>query len=137
MRYLTGAVSISASYPKSARDALVYFYTTYFPAKEQTLKSKTPYKLSNNTIKELEGLFDDLEYKLAFAQLKNYLSAFGVTVPTLFKQYAELCEDGGVSFLDFGVDHQFNDCVDGYILVDRKLMTSRKKSRYITRHEEV
>ena len=137
VRYLTGAVSISASYPKSARDALVYFYATYFPAKEQTLKSKTPYKLSNNTIKELEGLFDDLEYKLAFAQLKNYLSAFGVTVPTLFKQYAELCEDGGVSFLDFGVDHQFNDCVDGYILVDRKLITSRKKSRYITRHEEV
>ena len=134
VRYLTGPVSISASYPKNAQDALVYFYANYFSSKDQSLKARSQYKLSNNTREEFEALFDGLEYKLAFAKLKNYLSTFGVTVPTLYKQYAELCEEGGVSFLDFGVDHQFNDCVDGYILVDRRLMTSRKKSRYITRH---
>ncbi len=131
IRYLLGPVSISASYPKNARDALVYFYTHYFPSKSQTLTARSPYKLSNNTHNEFAELFDDNSYKTAFSLLKNYLSAFDVTVPTLFKQYGELCEEGGVRFFDFGVDSDFNDCVDGYLLVDRKLMKERKKKRYI------
>ncbi len=131
IRYLMGPVSISTAYPKNARDAIVYFYSHYFAPKEQTLTARSPYKLSNNTNKEFEELFDDSDYKTAFAQLKNYLSAFDVNIPTLFKQYADLCEEGGVTFFDFGIDSDFNDCVDGYLLVDRRLMKESKQKRYI------
>ncbi|MGB5964612.1 MAG: GNAT family N-acyltransferase, partial [Sulfurimonadaceae bacterium] len=131
IRYLTGPVSISAAYPKNARDAIVYFYSHYFAPKEQSLHARSPYKLSNNTNREFEEFFDDNDYKTAFTQLKNYLSAFNVNVPTLFKQYADLCDDGGVTFFDFGIDCDFNDCVDGYILVDRRLMKEAKQKRYI------
>ncbi len=131
IRYMMGPVSISATYPTNARDALVYFYSRFFPPHEQSLYARSPYKLSKNTIKEFDELFDDNDYKVAFMQLKNYLSAFNVNVPTLFKQYADLCEEGGVTFFDFGIDNDFNDCVDGYILVDRKMIKASKQKRYI------
>ena len=131
VRYLMGPVSISASYPKSARDAIVYFYSYYFSPSKQTLTARSPYRLSKNTRKEFEELFDDNSYKAAFILLKDYLAAFDVTVPTLFKQYSDLCEESGVTFFDFGVDSDFNDCVDGYLLVDRRLMKTRKQQRYI------
>ncbi len=131
IRYMMGPVSISASYPTNARDALVYFYSRFFAPSKQSLYARSPYKLSKNTIKEFDELFDDNDYKVAFMQLKNYLSAFNVNVPTLFKQYADLCEEGGVAFFDFGIDNDFNDCVDGYILVDRKMIKTSKQKRYI------
>ena len=131
IRYLMGPVSISASYPANARDAIVYFYSRYFSPMQKTLSARSPYRLSNLTYKEFDELFDDNDYKTAFIQLKNYLAAFNVNVPTLFKQYSELCEDGGVTFFDFGIDSDFNDCVDGYILVDRRLMKESKQKRYL------
>ena len=131
IRYLTGPVSISATYPQNARDAIVYFYSHYFAPKEQSLQARSPYKLSNDTNKEFEELFDGNDYKVAFTQLKSYLAAFDVNVPTLFKQYSDLCDEGGVTFFDFGIDSDFNDCVDGYLLVDRKLMKEAKQKRYI------
>lgn len=131
VRYLMGPVSISASYPKNARDAIVYFYSRYFAPTEQTLTARSPYKLSNNTNKEFDELFGDSDYRAAFTLLKSYLAAFNVNVPTLFKQYSDLCDDGGVTFFDFGIDSDFNDCVDGYLLVDRRLMKVAKQKRYI------
>jgi len=41
-----------------------------------------------------------------------------LSVPTLYKQYTELCEEGGISFLDFNIDKEFANCVDSFILVD-------------------
>ena len=131
VRYLVGPVSISASYPPSARDAIVYFYSHYFAPAEHSLTARHPYRLSKITTKEFDELFDDNDYKTAFIQLKNYLAAFNVNVPTLFKQYADLCEEGGVTFFDFGIDSDFNDCVDGYLLVDRRLIKASKQKRYI------
>jgi hypothetical protein len=98
---------------------------------QKTLTARSPYKLSNITNKEFDELFDDNDYRTAFTQLKNYLATFDVNVPTLFKQYSDLCEEGGVTFFDFGIDSDFNDCVDGYILVDRQLMKEAKQKRYI------
>jgi hypothetical protein len=34
----------------------------------------------------------------------------------LYKQYSEVCEPGGVQFIDFGSDPDFNNCVDGLVL---------------------
>jgi hypothetical protein len=52
-------------------------------------------------------------------------------VPTLYKQYSDVCEEGGVRFLDFGVDAAFNYCVDGLVLVDLDYLKERKRERYL------
>ncbi|MBR9830298.1 MAG: GNAT family N-acetyltransferase, partial [Oceanospirillales bacterium] len=73
-------------------------------------------------------------YREDFSRLREQLDFLGVSVPTLYKQYSELCEPGGVSFLDFGVDADFNYCIDGLVLVDTHKVKTRKRERYIGSH---
>ena len=54
-----------------------------------------------------------------------------MTVPTLYKQYSELCDDGGIQFMDFGIDAEFNNCIDSYILVNVSKLKESKRKRYI------
>ena len=131
VKYMLGPVSISGSYPQHARDALVYFYSHYFGTNEQLLKARAPYRLSHYVKKEFDELFEGENYVADFKRLREYLRAFNVTVPTLYKQYSELCEGNGVRFMDFGIDTDFNDCIDGYIIVDIKKIKDAKRKRYI------
>ena len=50
--------------------------------------------------------------RVIFKTLKTSLSNMGVTVPTLFKQYSDICEEGGVEFHGFNVDENFSDCIE-------------------------
>ena len=131
IRYMLGPVSISATYPQHAQEALVYFYSTYFGTEEQLVKARAPFTLSDYVIREFEERFDGDNYLADFKRLREYLQAFNVTVPTLYKQYSELCEEGGIAFMDFGVDAEFNNCIDGYILVDVSKIKQAKRQRYI------
>lgn len=58
------------------------------------------------------------DYKKDFSKLKTMLNMLGHSVPTLYKQYTEVCESGGVVFSDFNVDPDFSDYVDGFVIVD-------------------
>ena len=66
--------------------------------------------------------------------LKQLLSDMGYTVPTLFKQYSDLCEEGGVKYLTFSVDPDFNNCIDGLIFVDLAKLKAKKHNRYMPKY---
>ena len=132
IKYMYGPVSISNTYPKLAKDILVYFYTNYFKSEQKSFKAKRPYILSKNTKNEFDMLFKDQEYTEAFFTLKSYLKGLEVSVPTLYKQYGDLFEQGGVEFFDFGVDPDFSNSVDGYLMVDIDKLKAEKRRRYIT-----
>ena len=57
----------------------------------------------------------------------------GHTVPTLYKQYTEVCEKDGVIFSDFNIDPDFSDCIDGFVIVDIDKLKPKKRARYINR----
>ena len=57
----------------------------------------------------------------------------GVSVPTLYKQYSDIAEEGGVKFLGFNVDKEFSDCIDGFILVNVEKIKDGPRKRYIQR----
>ena len=80
---------------------------------------------------ELESVFALGDYKSEFALLKEQLAHYGVAVPTLFKQYTEICEPGGVRFLEFNVDPDFGYCVDGMMVLDLEKIKASKRARYI------
>lgn len=109
-RYLFGPVSISGSLPMAARDLLIAFYRLYFPAKLGAAHSRRPYPASLPQVLEQ---FSGQDYAADLARLKSMLDNLGCAIPTLYKQYSELCETGGVQFMDFGTDPDFADCVDG------------------------
>lgn len=130
-RYLFGAVSISNAYPKPARDLLVAFYQAQFPARFGHARSTMPYPVCTDWLQR----FSALPYKAAFTELKSLLANMGVNVPTLYKQYTEICEPEGVGFLGFNIDPDFADCVDGLIVVDLHLLTAKKRKRYLMHHD--
>ncbi|GAA0681891.1 lysophospholipid acyltransferase family protein [Marinobacterium maritimum] len=134
VRYMFGPVSLSNSYPKRARDLLVWFYRHYFPDQAWLARSRSPYQLDSDAEATIHQLFSGNDYKEDFARLREQLDFLGVSVPTLYKQYSELCEPGGVSFLDFGIDADFNYCIDGLVLVDTHKVKARKRDRYIGSH---
>ena len=96
----------------------MYFYYIYFGKHDTLAQSKLPYQLEENVQHTLRKTFKGDDYKADFRQLKHLLENMGCTVPTLYKQYTELCEPGGVHFLAFNIDPDFNDCVDGLVLVE-------------------
>lgn len=131
IRYLFGGVSLSNSYPQAARDLMVYFYSLYFSDSNQSAVSKQPYQLPQEILAQLKQHFSGDNYLADFTQLKHLLANMGVAVPTLYKQYSELCEQGGVRFLAFGTDPDFANCVDGLVLVDLTMLKAAKKARYL------
>lgn len=125
VRYLFGAVSISAALPIAAREQIVAHYAHFFGAAGEA-SSKRPFAYRAALPQDAAMNADT-----AFRVLKANLDALGAQVPMLYKQYTELCEPGGARFLAFGVDPDFSDAVDGLIEVDIQRMRPSKRQRYL------
>lgn len=136
IKYLFGAVSISNSYSEEAKDLIVHFYKKWFPDKQALAVAKNRYNISAKKEQELKALFSGHDFKSDLQKLKEYLKQYGFAIPILYKQYTDLCQDGGVRFMDFGVDKNFASCVDGLILVQIDMIKSRKRERYLAKAEE-
>ncbi|MCJ8303512.1 lysophospholipid acyltransferase family protein [Shewanella sp.] len=134
IRYLFGPVSISDQLPDQAKEMLVYFYQTQFQGCADLVRSHSPYTFTKERESQLAQWFDGLDYSQGFKVLKQTLASMDTAVPTLYKQYGDLCDPGGVQFLDFGIDAEFGDCIDGLVLVDLQQLKHKKRSRYLDCH---
>lgn len=131
VKYLFGPVSISNNYPEQAKKMLVYFYNKWFGSFNDLAESKNRFRVPEKDYKEFQESFSSETYKKDYIVLKKLMKAFGFTVPVLYKHYTELCEEEGVKFLDFGVDKDFENCIDGLIFIEVDKIKPEKKSRYI------
>jgi putative hemolysin len=120
VRYLFGPVSLSAAYPEAARRMLVDFFARHYGADTAFATARRPVELAAS-----DACPQDLR------ELKEHLAAMGVSIPVLYKQYAELCEPGGTRFLAFSVDPAFGDCIDALVLVDLHQLKAAKRERYL------
>jgi len=132
IQYLFGAVSLSDVFNEKAQGMIIYFYQKYFGSTEKLAKHNAPYIKSKWVHEHCENVFTGEDYRADMRTLKEDLGFMGYTVPSLFKQYSELCEEGGVQFLDFGYDKDFNNCIDGFIVTDLKLLKETKRKRYFS-----
>jgi hypothetical protein len=115
IRYMYGPVSLSDVYPKVAKNLILTFYTLYFSKNESLVKARNGYFLSHAEQEEARSFFTGKAYKEDFVVLKEQLSLMNLCVPTLYKQYTELCDEGGIHFLDFNIDKEFANCIDSFI----------------------
>ena len=133
--YTYGTVTINADTPKQAVAALVYFYSLHFSCDTNMMSAKTPYFMSYEQKQEFDMLFKYKSYKDGFVVLKKYLKDLGTSVPTLFKQYAELYDEGAVRFFDFSINEGLHGVVEGFIIADNSKMKEAKRKRYIKNFE--
>ena len=125
-RYLFGPVTLSAKMPATAVKLITAFYIYYFPDQEEVATAKVPYPIC--TIAQEN--FKYMEYKEALVWLKDALKHMNVTLPTLYKQYADVCKEGGVRFVAFNIDPDFQNCIDGLVIVDMTMLKPKKRKRY-------
>jgi putative hemolysin len=150
IRYLFGPVTLSDEMPGYAKDLIVAFYHQHFKPADCLASAKHPYHWQNKPPEtdssaiseslhygdarpEQDAIEVDEErfYKSAFRDLKAKLAEDKLSIPTLYKQYSELCCPGGVKFLAFNVDQDFANCVDGLVLVDLEKLKDNKRKRYM------
>jgi putative hemolysin len=129
VRFLFGVVSLSNTFPNDAKKMIVYFYDKWY-GDDYGVKSKNPYILSIKDRDELSKILYEDDIKKDYLILKKYLKGFGVAIPTLYKNYSELCEREGIKFLAYGVDEDFGNCIDSFIMLDLNYMKEEKKERY-------
>lgn len=128
---LYGPVSISQHYPKPARDMLVHYYSQHYGSSQITVQARRPYQLDQSAQEECRRFVPGVDAEDEFKAMREYLHEFGLTVPTLYKQYTDVCEPGGVEFLSFNVDPDFSNCIDGLICVDLAKLKAAKRKRYL------
>jgi len=126
VRKLFGPVSISAALPSDAQKLLVAFYGRYFADPDGGAAALRPVDPG-----QLAGAFENLDRDGAERVLKHNLAALGTRIPTLYKQYVDLCEPDGVRFLAFSSDPAFRDAVDGLVWLDLDRVQPRKRERYL------
>lgn len=131
VRYLFGPVSISQRYPAEAIEMITYYYSLHFGSTSFSARARLPYRVHPDRERYLAGLFASGDIATDFRILKGSLRDHGMVVPPLYKQYSNLCEPGGVSFLDFNIDPQFGNCIDGLIVVDLHSLATDKYKRYL------
>ena len=131
IRYMFGPVSLSSSIPKGAQNLIIYYYSKHYSAHTNLITPNSPFVLTKSEKDELDCIFTKEDEKENFLLLKEQLECYNATVPTLYKQYTELCEEGGISFMGYNIDESFNNCVDSFILVDIEKIKEKKRKRYI------
>lgn len=131
IRYLFGPVSLSNSYSEYSKNLIIYFYKKWFSGTDNLVTAKNRFIPSPVYRQEFSELFNNDDYKKELLILKKVLKNNGFAVPTLYKQYTEVTEAGGSAFLDFGIDPDFGDCIDGLIQVDITKIKPGKRDRYL------
>lgn len=130
IKYLFGPVSISNAYPQLAKELIIGFYKQQFGAELPQATAKTPFIISEQCQQFVTQEFNS-DYSTSFKVLNSELRKLGVKVPTLYKQYVELCVDKGCHFIDFNIDPDFNNCIDSLIMVEIDKIAPKKRQRYI------
>lgn len=132
IKFMIGPVSLSASYGEPERQQICGFYNQLFGRDDHLVRPRQPYPIQSFAVfSPFNNVRTEMGYKEAYSILKHNLEKSGVRVPTLFKQYVELCRPGGCEFLGFNVDPNFSNCIDAMILVHIDAIYDRKRERYI------
>ncbi|MFT7234704.1 MAG: putative hemolysin [Methylophagaceae bacterium] len=135
IRYLFGPVTLSNHYPDLAKSLITQFYQHYFPDTEQLAVAYFPYQATMPNQFRVDAILTGDDYKADFVALRQQLSSMNVTVPTLYKQYADVCQGNGVRFIDFNIDADFGHCIDGLVMVDLHKLKPAKRKRYLGKVE--
>jgi putative hemolysin len=131
VRWVFGPVSLSASVPLAARELIVHTHAKVFPDTEALAQARNPFRISAASASAAEALLAGQDVKGALTILKQQLAQADTAIPTLYRQYVDLCEPDGVRFLGFGVDPGFGGCVDGLIRLDLTRLKPAKRARYL------
>jgi hypothetical protein len=128
IKYFFGKVTMYTSYNKTARDMILFFLHKFFPDNEGLLKPYHSLPFTTAT-KDLEHLFDDMDFKEAFKKLNTLVRGFGENIPPLVNIYMNLSP----TMKTFGTaaNPHFGDVEETGIMITIDDIYPEKKERHI------
>lgn len=129
-KLLFGPVSISNDYHTISHRLMVRFLrdNQYLPQIARHVKCRNPYRLRPiNGLKNPTRLAEVVRDIEDVSSMISDIELDGKGIPILLKEYLKL----GGKLIGFNVDHDFNDVVDGLILVDLTRTDRRVLNRYL------
>jgi len=133
LRYLIGPVSLSAALGEEARGWIVHYHRHYYGDPGKLARARNPFQVPPAIADAASAAWQGRDLKQALLLLKDQLSQRDAALPTLYRQYVELCHAEGIRFLAFGIDPAFGHCVDGLIRIDLHALKPAKRARYLDR----
>ena len=130
IQYLFGAVSISDAYSELAKGLIVAYYQKWYSDLQDLVVPFNPFQIHKNIQNEVNQLLSADNYRDDLKNLKHSLKNLGFSIPVLYRRYTEMANYGGVKFLGFTVNVNFNNAIDGLILVDIHQLKDEYKERY-------
>ena len=132
VRYVFGPVSLSAALSGPAREWIAHYHRHYFGSGVEGLaRARNPFPISREVATAALAEWTGRSPAESLVRLRERLAAFHAQLPTLYRQYVDLCEPEGVRFLDFGLDPSFGGCVDGLVRLDIHRLRAAKRTRYL------
>jgi hypothetical protein len=132
VRYLFGPVSLSAALSGPAREWIAHYHRHYFGSDVEGLaRARNPFVVSRDVATAALAEWAGRSPTEGLVRLRERLASFAAQLPTLYRQYVDLCEPEGVRFLDFGLDPSFGGCVDGLVRLDIQHLRAAKRARYL------
>ncbi len=128
-RKLFGPVSISSDYLPASQQLMVDFLkeSNHQPQLARHVKARNPFRAPS--LSELAKTLLNSADLSAISELISEIEPDHKGVPILLKQYLKL----GGSILEFNVDRQFNNAIDGLILVDLLETDAKVLGKYMGR----
>ncbi|TXS92801.1 lysophospholipid acyltransferase family protein [Parahaliea maris] len=130
-RYLFGPASISRLYGTEAIARIAWFFSSHYQSMPLEVTPRTPFTIQPELQARLASEYTGLDREEDLKALRDTLAEQGMPIPVLYKHYAGALEPDGVVFTAFNIDHDFGDCVDGFVLADLTRLTERKRKRYL------
>lgn len=118
VKYFIGPVSISNWYPKFYKSIMVHYISENYSCDKSLkdmIKPKTPFE-PDFLKTDVDILLENIDTVDKFDRYMLKLSNGDYRLPTLFKKYLKLQSN----FLCFNVDPDFNDTLDGLLLLEFK-----------------
>lgn len=130
-RKLFGPVSISNDYQPASQKLLVDFLraSNTYPELARLVKPRSPFKVK--PVKAIGGACAHINSIEDVAELIADIESGNKGIPILLRQYLRL----GGQILEFNVDDQFNDALDGLIMLDLLQTEPKTLARYMGRDE--
>ena len=110
---------------------IVSFYQKHFADTESLATARVPSIFDTDLQQRVYSTLVNQDADSDFTAMREQLTHMNVTVPTLYKQYADICEPRGVRFIDFNIDASFGNCIDGLVMVDLQQLKPAKRKRYL------
>ena len=131
IRYLFGPASVSRLYGNAAIAEIAYVYSMHCGILDLDVAARNPFVITAEQKEAFDKKYSACDFDKDVQLLKDSLAERELTIPTLFKHYANVAERGGVAFSAFNIDPEFADCVDAFVMVDLAQLKPHKRKRYL------